>query len=64
MSVEIECKGVVTISWRAYGVLRRAQRCGGLMMLPTGQESLVGEGLAFTRWGARRKAERALRRWT
>lgn len=63
-SVQIEREGLLLYSWRAIGVLRRSQIRGRMCMLPTGHPTCVMDGIAFTRWGARRKGRRALRRWT
>lgn len=61
--ITIEREGVLWYSWRAYGTLRRGMRAGSIFIMP-GHPTTVGEGAACTRWGARRKARRALRRWT
>lgn len=62
--IQIEREGFLCYSWRAIGILRRAQTRGRTCILPTGLPWCVDEGTALTRWGARRQAQRALRRWT
>jgi metallophosphoesterase superfamily enzyme len=62
ITIEREC--FLCFSWEARGVLRRAQRDGNVVVLPTGRMTTVSRGMTFTRRGARRSAERALRRWT
>jgi hypothetical protein len=62
--VSVDREGIVSWSWCARGVLRRAQRVGQVVHLPTGRPTTVGMGYALTRRGAERKARRALQRWT
>lgn len=62
--ITVEREGWLCWSWQAWGILRRAQETRHLVILPTGQPTTVGNGYALTRRGARRKAQRELRRWT
>lgn len=61
--VQVEREGLLYWSWRAYGVLRRSQRRGGMMVM-AGFPTTVARGTARTQRGAERKGQRALRRWT
>lgn len=56
----VERVGFMRYEWRAYGELRRGVEMGSLFVCG-GVSTTVGEGTAFTRWGAEWKVRRLLR---
>ena len=63
-TVTLRREGFCRWHYRAFGELGRAVNTGSLVLLPVpGAGTTLGEGLALTAWGARRKARRAIRMW-
>lgn len=59
-TIDVYQTGLITWYWRAFGVLNHTRVSNNFITM-AGAATTLGSGIAFTEWGARRKAQRALK---